>query len=107
MSPRNELIRSIRRAITELKTRRMSPETSPAERAELTAQIAELEAQLAELTAARIAAAAEGAALRRPDADTVAAMRETARELDDAVADNRAASAIVALVNSGFEALQS
>lgn len=105
MSPRNELIRSIRRAITELKTRRMDPGTSLSERAQLTAQIAQLEAQLAQLTGARIAAAASGAALRRPDRATFDTMRSTARELDDAVADNRATSAIVALVNTGFTAL--
>jgi uncharacterized coiled-coil DUF342 family protein len=106
MSPRNELIRSIRRAITELKTRRMDPSTSPAERARLTAQIADLEAQLAQLTAARIAAAASGAALRRPDQATFDTMRSTARELDDAVAESKATSAIVALVNTGFTALE-
>jgi len=105
MSPRTELIRSIRRAITELKTRRMDPTTTPDERGQLTAQIADLEAQLAQLTADQIAAASSDAALQGPDQATFETMRSTARELDGAVAESRATSAIIALVNTGLTAL--
>jgi hypothetical protein len=106
MTARNELIRSLRRAITELKIRRQDPATSPAERAQLTAEIAELEAQLAELSAQRIADAAAGVALAPPDADTFAQMRAAARALDDAIANQRTSAAIVGLVNSGIAVLR-
>ena len=106
MSPRNELIRSIRRAITELKRRRMNPDTPPDERAQLIAQLAELEMQLAELTSLRIADAASGTALAPPDDETFAAMKSAARDLDDAVAQKKRTSALMALVSGGFTALQ-
>lgn len=106
MTPRNELIHSIRNAITELEVRIEEPTTSPAERAQLKARVAQFEADLAQLMGHRIAEAAGGAAVRPPDDATFENMRSAARDLDDAIATNKATSAIVALVNTGFAALQ-
>jgi hypothetical protein len=106
MSPQHELIRSIRKAITELKKRRMNPNTAPVERSQLTALLAELDAQLAPLTAQRIAQAAVETALSGPDGEMFRSLTAAARELDDAIARKKQTSAIVALVSTAFVALE-
>lgn len=102
MNERDQLIRSIRKAITALKKRRESPNTSSEERAQLTAKIAELEAQLALLTGQEIADAAAVVAL---DDETAARMFDVARDLDQAVSAKRRTAAIVDLINAGFAVL--
>ncbi len=106
MSPRHELIRSIRKAIIELKMRRMSPDRSLDERGQITAQLAELEARLAPLTMQRVAQAAIDTVLASPDGETFTGMSSAARELDDAVAQKKQTSAIFALVSTAFSALE-
>ena len=105
MNDRDKLIKSIQDAITELKVRRDDPNTSDADVADIDARLAQLEAQLAQIESQDVADAAGNAALASPSAQVVSQMRKAAKDLDDAVAQNKRASAVLDFITTGIEIL--